>query len=184
MLDVRCFSTTGSLRRSKNFKRTRCAGLFQGLVVQRLSSIERGMDNNFFFTISASCNYWRWGPGGVQENINAICVLALNMINDKVIQWCRWGGWNFVILLMILNMLATMVILVSMMPWWYGQYCKSILLNTNIQYNIHYNPYITILIFFAMIPKPKVFLVLWWWFFLISVIGVVRLISRSKHVQS
>ena len=26
----------------------------------------------------------RWGSGGRQENINAICVLALNMINDKV----------------------------------------------------------------------------------------------------
>ena len=35
-------------------------------------------------TLAASCNYWRWGPGGMQENINAICVLALNMINDKV----------------------------------------------------------------------------------------------------
>ena len=35
-------------------------------------------------TFAASCNYWRWGPGGMQENINAICVLALNMINDKV----------------------------------------------------------------------------------------------------
>ena len=32
----------------------------------------------------ASCDYWRWGSGGRQENINAICVLALNMINDKV----------------------------------------------------------------------------------------------------
>ena len=32
----------------------------------------------------ASCNYWRWGAGGQQENINAVCVLALNMINDKV----------------------------------------------------------------------------------------------------
>jgi len=32
----------------------------------------------------ASCDYWRWGAGGLQENINAICVLNLNMINDKV----------------------------------------------------------------------------------------------------
>ena len=34
--------------------------------------------------VPASCNYWRWGSGGRQENINAICILALNHINDKV----------------------------------------------------------------------------------------------------
>ena len=32
----------------------------------------------------ASCDYWRWGSGGRQENINAICILGLNHINDKV----------------------------------------------------------------------------------------------------
>ena len=37
-----------------------------------------------FFSCLASCNYWRWGSGGSQENINAICILALNIINDKV----------------------------------------------------------------------------------------------------
>ena len=36
--------------------------------------------------VPASCNYWRWGSGGRQENINAICILALNHINDKVSQ--------------------------------------------------------------------------------------------------
>ena len=34
--------------------------------------------------ISANCDYWRWGSGGRQESINAICILALNIINDKV----------------------------------------------------------------------------------------------------
>ena len=33
----------------------------------------------------ASCDYWRWGSGGRQENINAICILGLNHINDKVL---------------------------------------------------------------------------------------------------
>ena len=38
-------------------------------------------------TFPASCDYWRWGSGGRQESINAICILALNIINDKVNQW-------------------------------------------------------------------------------------------------
>ncbi len=32
----------------------------------------------------ASCNYVRYGGGGVQETRSAICILGLNMINDKV----------------------------------------------------------------------------------------------------
>ena len=33
---------------------------------------------------SAFCDYWRFGTGGHQENVNAVCILALNIINDKV----------------------------------------------------------------------------------------------------
>jgi len=32
----------------------------------------------------ASCDYHRYGPGGAEETKNAICILGLNMINDKV----------------------------------------------------------------------------------------------------
>ena len=32
----------------------------------------------------ASCDYVRYGTGGAQENRSAICILGLNMINDKV----------------------------------------------------------------------------------------------------
>merc|ERR1711915_800956 len=47
----------------------------------------------YTFPRIASCDYWRWGAGGLQENINAICVLNLNMINDKVFLVLWW--WFF-----------------------------------------------------------------------------------------
>ena len=43
---------------------------------------------NFLSILAAACNYWRWGGSGSQENINAICILGLNIVNDKV----RAGG--------------------------------------------------------------------------------------------
>ena len=41
-------------------------------------------DERFIFSV-ATCNYIRYGRGGGQEIKNAICVLGLNMINDKVL---------------------------------------------------------------------------------------------------
>ena len=32
----------------------------------------------------AACNYIRFGSGGGEDKKNAICILGLNMINDKV----------------------------------------------------------------------------------------------------
>ena len=32
----------------------------------------------------ASCDFYQFGSGGHQEKVNAICILALNVINDKV----------------------------------------------------------------------------------------------------
>ena len=31
----------------------------------------------------AACHYYRYGSGGRQETLDAICILGLNMINDK-----------------------------------------------------------------------------------------------------
>ena len=33
----------------------------------------------------AACHYYRYGSGGRQETLDAICILGLNMINDKAI---------------------------------------------------------------------------------------------------
>ena len=41
--------------------------------------------SNMHFTISvAVCRYQRYGRGGGQETKGALCILSLNMINDKV----------------------------------------------------------------------------------------------------
>jgi len=43
----------------------------------------------------ATCNYWRYGSGGYQENLNAICILGLNQINDKIFMVLWW--WCLII---------------------------------------------------------------------------------------
>lgn len=62
---------------------------------QRMPGQKNPMCNTF--PRIASCDYWRWGSGGKQENINAICVLSLNHINDKVFFLLWW--WCFFIML-------------------------------------------------------------------------------------
>ena len=42
------------------------------------------MINLFVFAAVAVCRYQRYGRGGGQETKGALCVLSLNMINDKV----------------------------------------------------------------------------------------------------
>ena len=55
----------------------------------RLPPEERLMTSNNpmceVFPKVAVCNYQRYGRGGGQETKAALCVLSLNMINDKVI---------------------------------------------------------------------------------------------------
>ena len=47
-----------------------------------MTQLKLKTSNEYF--LPASCDYWRFGAGGRQENINAICILNLNIINDKV----------------------------------------------------------------------------------------------------
>ena len=35
----------------------------------------------------SACDFVRYGNAGFQENQNAICVLSLNMVNDKASEW-------------------------------------------------------------------------------------------------
>merc|ERR1712066_1152661 len=55
---------------------------------QRMPGVKNPMCSAF--PRIASCDYWRWGSGGRQESINAICILALNIINDKVFLVLWW----------------------------------------------------------------------------------------------
>jgi len=51
-----------------------------------------GIKNPMCYTFPriSSCNYFRYGTGGAQENISAVCILALNIINDKVFLVLWW----------------------------------------------------------------------------------------------
>jgi len=44
----------------------------------------------------ASCDYHRFGTGGKPEKINALCILALNIINDKVFLVLWW--WYLILI--------------------------------------------------------------------------------------
>ena len=54
---------------------------------------QRGFSKNpmcMAFPRIASCNYHRFGTAGDQGNINALCILSLNIINDKVFLVLWW----------------------------------------------------------------------------------------------
>ena len=84
----RCCSITDCQRRSSAITRTRCVTPSPGLVILKITDDHIIISS--YCEIPASCDYWRWGSGGRQENINAICVLGLNMINDKVFLILWW----------------------------------------------------------------------------------------------
>jgi len=55
---------------------------------QRMPGVKNPMCSAF--PRVAFCDYWRFGTGGHQENVNAVCILALNIINDKVFLILWW----------------------------------------------------------------------------------------------
>ena len=55
----------------------------------------------------AVCNYQRYGRGGGQETKAALCVLSLNMINDKVMM--------MMMLMMIMMRMIRILIMMRMM---------------------------------------------------------------------
>ena len=46
----------------------------------------------------ASCTYYRFGSAGKESNINALCILSLNNINDKVFLVLWW--WFLILIFM------------------------------------------------------------------------------------
>ena len=49
---------------------------------QKISVLANPMCEAFPWIVA--CDYHQFGVGGLQEKVNAICILALNVINDKV----------------------------------------------------------------------------------------------------
>ena len=66
-----------------------------------------------FDPLAAACNYWRWGVSGSQENVNAICILGLNIVNDKV------GGTDNNIIILIFMFDDWRPYQVFLVLWWW-----------------------------------------------------------------
>jgi len=60
----------------------------------------------------ASCSYFQYGGGGEQAKLNAICILALNIINDKV-YLVLWWWYLFLLLVGLFRLLERILILQS-----------------------------------------------------------------------
>ena len=85
--------------------------VFLKKIFPRLPVEERSFNTTFnpmceVFPKVATCDYIRFGRlGGGQSNKNAICILSLNMINDKVfaILWV----WHCVLIIAGINRIVT-----------------------------------------------------------------------------
>jgi len=76
----------------------------------RLPPEERQMDTALnpmceVFPKVAVCNYQRYGRGGGQETKNALCILSLNMINDKV--FALLWVWHCILIAAGINRILT-----------------------------------------------------------------------------
>ena len=61
----------------------------------------------------ASCDYVRFGSGGHQEKKNALCILGLNMINDKIFLII----WYWYIILLIIGTYRLLFRAATMLSW-------------------------------------------------------------------
>lgn len=60
----------------------------------------------------AACNYHRYGMGGREDDRHAICILGLNMINDKVFVMC-WLWHCFIVTMGVIRILTRSPQLIS-----------------------------------------------------------------------
>ena len=72
-----------------------------------------GVQNPMCYTFPriASCDWHRFGSAGEQENINAICVLALNIINDKVFLIIWW--WYYILFFLGISRLIFRIVQIN-----------------------------------------------------------------------
>jgi len=79
----------------------------------RLPAEERSLESTFnpmceVFPKVATCNFMRYGRGGGEETKNAICILSLNIINDKV--FALLWFWHCILIIAAFLRIVTRVI--------------------------------------------------------------------------
>ena len=133
---------------------------------------QSGFDKMFFL---AFCDYWRFGTGGHQENVNAICILALNIINDKV-SWSRVDHKSWFMFWVLLFHHG--VIHPGHIPqhfYHHGQDHYEYHHHDNYDHHHHYHHHD----YYDHKDDYQVFLVLWWWMGMLLFLATIRLFYRA-----
>ena len=135
------------------------------ITIQGKVNLDKKRCYNILFP--ASCNYWRWGSGGRQENINAICILALNHINDKV-----WEDFICILYLYIMGLFVSVQpLLWHILPaFQILEQCTNVYQQLNFRANSTHHPF-------------QVFLILWWWFLFITLVAFIRIFYRALQCK-
>ena len=67
----------------------------KNMIFRKNMIFKKNMISTYWLQV-ASCTYYQYGAGGRQDSLNALCILALNIIIDKV-YLIIWFWYIFII---------------------------------------------------------------------------------------